>query len=109
MSSSPLKCIASRSGDAKAIGQLNQSSQPLRSIAGRDVHGVVGEKIGRTAEFEEIAELIEIACEGALVAAVGDAGAAAGVQATTTAARDILETMVKSLVGTMPVSFPFRG
>src|SRR5579859_4623509 len=40
-------------------------------------------------------------------AAVGGAGAAAGAQATTTAARDRLETMVKSLVGTMPVSFPF--
>ncbi len=36
---------------------------------------MVSEKIGGTAEFEELAEMVEIACEGALMAAVGDAGA----------------------------------
>jgi len=36
---------------------------------------VVGKKISGTAEFKELAELIQIAGEGALVTAVGDAGA----------------------------------
>src|ERR1017187_6851904 len=73
MSSSPLKCIASRGGDAKAIGQMNQRGQHGIGIAARGVQGVVGEKIGGTALLVEASEAVAIAGQGALLGGVGNA------------------------------------
>ena len=48
--SSPLEFIASRGGDAKVICEPNQSGQQGRGIGGGSIEGVVGEKIGGTAQ-----------------------------------------------------------
>ena len=78
MWSSPLEFIASRGGDAKAIGKFHQRGHQSGGIGGRGVEGVVGKKIGGAALLEEFAEAVEIAHQGPLMTGVGDAGAEHG-------------------------------
>jgi hypothetical protein len=73
--SSPLEFIASGAEDAKSNGKLNHGSEQLSGIVAGGVDDVLSEKIGRTAELEELPETVEIAGERALLAAIGDAGA----------------------------------